>query len=190
MNALNEFELGLLQALQGIRNPFLNGFLPIFSYAFELGALWLILAIVLLFFPKHRRLGISILVAMGIGLVICNGLIKPLVMRDRPFWLAELPQNYVPAPLDYSFPSGLSTHSMIGACVIAVYHPKWSFAVFPIALLTAFSRVFFFFHFPTDVLVGMAIGALIGVLVALFTKKWLAQPFYWRGKKFLWIKQK
>lgn len=189
MNILNEFELGILDALQVLRCPFLDGFLSLFAYLFELGFLWIVISAILLCFPKHRRCGIAILLAMGVGLLICNVCLKSLVMRDRPYWVNPEAVVTILKPIDYSFPSGHAVHSMIGASVITSFYPKWGFAVIPIALLTGFSRLYFYIHFPTDVLFGTLIGAAIGFTVAYFCKKWLAQPFYFKRSSLLWMKK-
>ena len=70
------------------------------------GALWIVTALVLLFFRKTRRAGAAMLVALLIGLLVGNVLIKEWVMRPRPFVThADLTALLDPGD-QWSFPSG------------------------------------------------------------------------------------
>lgn len=67
-------------------------------------------------------------------------------------------------PGSYSFPSGHSSSSFAAATILFLRHKKSGCAAFAAAALIAFSRVFLFVHYPTDILAG----TLLGVLCALF----------------------
>ncbi|MBE6855169.1 MAG: phosphatase PAP2 family protein, partial [Ruminococcus sp.] len=45
------------------------------------------------------------------------------------------------------------------------FDKRWGILAYLLAALIAFSRLYLFVHFPTDVLVGMLLGITIGVLV-------------------------
>lgn len=63
-----------------------------------------------------------------------------------------------------SFPSGHTANAFAAAHVIAKEYPNWKvkLAVYGLAAATGFERVQGREHFPTDVLVGGAVGYLIG----------------------------
>ena len=51
------------------------------------------------------------------------------------------------------------------------YHKKTGIAALVFAALIGFSRMYFFVHFPTDVLFGSVLGFGIGTAVCLLLKK-------------------
>ena len=48
---------------------------------------------------------------------------------------------------------------------------KWGIAAYILAFLIAFSRLYLYVHFPTDIISGALIGTLIGIAVCLASKK-------------------
>ena len=53
-----------------------------------------------------------------------------------------------------------------------LYHRKWGLAAVVLAALIAFSRLYLFVHFPTDVLAG----TLLGILIAVLVHRWMENP--------------
>ena len=95
-----------------------------------------------------------------------NLVLKPLAARPRPCWIDEQVKLLVAAPKDYSFPSGHSAASFAAAVSIFVMHKKEGAAALILACLIAFSRLYLFVHFPTDVLAGIAVGFICAFLAA------------------------
>ena len=100
-------------------------------------------------------------IALILDLILCNLVLKPLAARPRPCWIDEQVKLLVAAPKDYSFPSGHSAASFAAAVSIFVMHKKEGAAA-----LIAFSRLYLFVHFPTDVLAGIAVGFICAFLAA------------------------
>ena len=93
--------------------------------------------------------------------------VKDLTHRTRPF--AAHPQIH---PLSVvhssSFPAGHAATAFAGAVVLAFVVPRAAPLLLAVAALIAFSRVYVGVHYPTDVLAGAAIGAVVGgISVAL-----------------------
>ena len=101
-----------------------------------------------------------------LDLILCNLVLKPLAARPRPCWIDEQVKLLVAAPKDYSFPSGHSAASFAAAVSIFVMHKKEGAAALILACLIAFSRLYLFVHFPTDVLAGIAVGFICAFLAA------------------------
>jgi undecaprenyl-diphosphatase len=101
------------------------------------------------------------MVAVGaIGLGIYK-LLKSRMVRQRPFLTHEDIQLGT-APLDqYSFPSGHTLHAVAFTIVACAYYPVLAWVLVPFAAMVALSRVVLGLHYPTDVLAGSAIGALL-----------------------------
>ena len=71
----------------------------------------------------------------------------------------------IATPTDYSFPSGHTLSSVIGATVLTKTTRKFGWAAIPLAAVIAFSRLYLFVHYPSDILAGAALGVAIGEAV-------------------------
>ncbi|MBQ3225820.1 MAG: phosphatase PAP2 family protein [Clostridia bacterium] len=161
--------------LDGIRNlfscPFLDFLMPKISLLGEIGFIWLVSAAVLLCTKQYRREGFYILLSLLAGLLICNLTLKPLVARSRPCWLNPAAELIVSVPHDFSFPSGHATSSFAAAASIYYANRKFGIVAFIVATVMAFSRLYLYVHFPSDVLAGAAIGFACGYFVPRWAEK-------------------
>lgn len=87
--------------------------------------------------------------------------LKNLVARSRPCWLRPDVPLLIPLPTDYSFPSGHTLASVIGASCLARADRRFCFAAIALAALIALSRLYLFVHFPSDVLASVVLGLAI-----------------------------
>lgn len=163
------FDLGILTFLrENITCPFLSGFFSLITHLGDAGLFWIALAVVLLIFKKTRKCGLMMGAALILGLIFCNITVKPLVKRIRPYDLMALKGTpidlIISKPSDYSFPSGHTVASFEGATVIFLNNKKWGIAAIVLASLIAFSRLYLFVHYPTDILGGILMGTLFGIL--------------------------
>ena len=129
------------------------------------GIIWIVLAVVLLILPKTRKVGIIVATALLVNLVLCNLILKNLVARMRPYDVNTAIAILIKKPLDFSFPSGHTAASFAAmtALFLAKMKKTWIAALI-LAVLIAFSRLYFYVHYPTDVLGGIAVGILSGVI--------------------------
>jgi undecaprenyl-diphosphatase len=89
---------------------------------------------------------------------------KTRLARERPY-ISHGDIQCGPAPLDkYSFPSGHTLHATSFAIMLSQFEPQWIPIVVPFAALVAASRVILGLHYPSDVVVGAAIGAVLASL--------------------------
>lgn len=128
------------------------------------GVFWYVLmALMPLIEPERGWLiAAQMLATGGVGLATYK-LLKRKLVRERPF-IGLIGIECVMPPLDrYSFPSGHTLHAVLFT-VIAVSHvPALAAALVPFAALVAMSRVVLGLHYPSDVLVGAALGATLAV---------------------------
>ena len=156
---------GILHWIQNtIACPFLDAVVPKLTMLGNAGIIWILAGVLLLCTKKYRRQGALVLMGLLVGLLVGNVALKHLVARSRPCWLDPSVQLLIATPTDYSFPSGHSSSSFAAATILFLRHKKSGCAAFAAAALIAFSRVFLFVHYPTDILAG----TLLGVLCALF----------------------
>ena len=154
-----------------MRCQFLDYVMAFFSYLGEAGGIWIISAIVMMCFRKTRATGVMVLCAVAIGFVIGEFGLKNTVERLRPF--VQNPE-VIPAikpPTSYSFPSGHSCSSFAAATVLIVRDKKFGIPAIIIASLIAFSRLYNYVHFPSDVLGGILLGVMCAVVTLIFFKK-------------------
>ena len=127
-----------------------------------------------------KYVGVNVLIAN-----VWNPLIKNLAMRLRPYFVPGYDVKLLRlidanadamdvAAQGYSFPSGHSSNAVAVYGSLAVHEKKrkllWVLAVV-LPLLVGFSRVFVGAHFPTDVLCGWLLGALIVALIPWLRRK-------------------
>ena len=127
------------------------------------GAVWLLAAGGMLCTRKYRRQGLILLAALAAGVLVGNVCLKNLIARPRPCWLDNSVRLLVSSPTDYSFPSGHTLSSAIGAAVLTKTDRRLGWAAIPIAAVIAFSRLYLFVYYPSDILADAVLGAAIGL---------------------------
>ena len=158
-------ELQILNWVQTLRTPFADRAMCLITSLGNGGILWILLAAVLLLIPKTRRAGLVLLTALILDVILCNGILKNVFARIRPCDVNTAIQLLVPRPSDFSFPSGHTAASF--AAVSALYfagEKKLSMAALLPAVLIAFSRLYLYVHYPTDILGGILAGIICGCL--------------------------
>ena len=154
-----------------LRCGFLDAVLPVISWTSNHGEIWILLALCLLAAKRTRRQGVTVAAALLMDLLCCNMILKPLIGRVRPFAVNPLVELLVVAPLDASFPSGHTAVSFAAVFALkAGDSPLWKPALV-LASVIAFSRLYLYVHWPTDVLAGMLLGAALGYAANLAVKK-------------------
>jgi len=159
------FDLTILNFIyDNCRSGILDVLMPIITKLGNAGMIWIVLAIALLISRKYRKVGFALLFALSLDLTVCNIILKPLVARIRPCDVNTAVQLLVARPTDYSFPSGHTASSF--AAVSALYFSRQWFwkPGLVLAVLIAFSRLYLYVHYPTDVLAGAMIGIILGYL--------------------------
>ena len=133
------------------------------------GVFWYTLMIVLLLEDGAAALpAVLHMIAVGLLGTAIYKFIKGKTLRPRPY-------NVYPAivcagkTLDqFSFPSGHTMHAVAFSIVAVSWYPALLWLVAPFAVLVALSRPILGLHYPSDVLAGAALGAVIaGISLAL-----------------------
>ena len=165
-------ELAVLDWLQAhLRCDFLDAVMPWISRICDHGEIWILLAAVLLLLRKHRWTGVSLSFALILDLICCNIVLKPLVGRVRPFLVNTAVELLTAPPADASFPSGHTAASFAAVFALrASGSPLWKPAAV-LASVIAFSRLYLYVHWPTDVLGGIVVGAVVGTAGAWIAKR-------------------
>lgn len=171
LNWIQSIDWSILHGIQHTLScGFLDFWMPKISWLGNNGMIWILSAIALLCSKKYRKYGILLLAAIAVGVLIGNMGMKPLIARPRPCW-QESVSLLVADPTDYSFPSGHTLASVIGAFVLTWANPKFGRIAIPVAALIAFSRLYLYVHFPSDVLAAVVLGIAIGIGVKFAYEK-------------------
>jgi undecaprenyl-diphosphatase len=128
------------------------------------GAIWLLISVLAALY--WRRPAIFLYVALA-DLVagVSGALLRQAIGRERPPLRFPEPHPLVHVPGNPSFPSGHAATSFACAATLAWLTPLSPIALYALASLIAFSRVYVGVHYPLDVLGGAALG--LGVATAL-----------------------
>lgn len=149
----------------------LDAVMPFVSALGNGGVVWIILALVLLLSPKHRETGIAIAAALALEVICCNLVLKPLVGRIRPCDVNTAVQLLIPRPTDFSFPSGHTGAAFAAAGALFFRRNRLWLPVSILAVLIAFSRLYLYVHYPTDVLAGALLGIMAGWMGVMLSKQ-------------------
>ena len=171
------FDLPILEWIQAnLQSGFMDTIMPIITMLGDGGIFWIVCSVLFMLFPKTRRMGIAMAIAMAMGLVICNMILKPVVGRMRPydFQIDVLHKTWndilvggkllVETPHDYSFPSGHTIACFEASVAIMLSNKKLGIPALILAILVAFSRMYLYVHYPTDVIASIFLGSLFAVI--------------------------
>lgn len=154
-----------------IRNDVFDVIIPFYTSLGEDGIIWIALGLILLIPKKYRKTGIMVLAALLVMLVVNNIVLKNLIARPRPCWTYPEMVQLVHNPSSYSFPSGHTTSAFAVAFTVFSQHKKLGKVIIIMAAIMAFTRLYVFVHFPTDIYGGILVAAAITTFVCFMEKK-------------------
>ena len=154
------------------------------------GSTWTIVAILacLVMFKKTRKIGIYATASVLLCLLLNNLILKNIVQRERPFEqydsMKQICDNAGYAyPTGFSMASGHATISMTLAVSVFMFAKKSGIATIICSVVIGLTRVCLLVHFMTDVFVGWAIGALVGVAV-YYLLNLIIKKYYKKEEKY------
>lgn len=161
MTALAEADAAIVLWINGWQGvPWLDAF---FLYATELGTpLFSVVPLALVFVARHPKRWKELLVPAAVGALVgvVNAALKFYFLRARP--PQAVPGIKVLGPMLWgqSFPSGHTLLAFIVLGAIWQLDRRLAWVWLPCAVLVGISRMYLGVHFPSDVIVGAALGFL------------------------------
>ena len=162
---LDQAELMACRRFNGVVHR--SNALKVFQVSSRLGdgILWyMLIGVLALGFGSAGRLAAAQCAVAGVSGLLIYRALKNVLVRERPY-MTHAAIVCAGRPLDrFSFPSGHTLHAVSFTLIAATAFPLLALVLVPAALLIALSRVVLGLHYPTDVIAGAALGAIIASL--------------------------
>lgn len=166
------FEIPILLFFNGLRSPALDPLIGFISEWALYGYLLFFVAVALrVRHPKTTRAMLDGWLAFFVAIFVAESIVKPLVHRLRPTGIEALRAQLhvlgaMPSATSTGMPSGTATACAAGAMWITIHFGKtWGALAWAGAVVISLTRLYVGIHYPTDLVVGLALGALIAWLV-------------------------
>ena len=180
----------LLWIQENLRTDVLTVVMKAVSFFGNYGIGMIVIAVIFIFPKRTRQTGVNIGLALGLGAFFVNLIIKPLVMRPRPYVTLEKLVPLMKEMKDpHSFPSGHTQAAFALAVSMCLVLRKKIVSILALAfaVIMGFSRLYVGAHYPSDVIAGALIGtaaafAAYGILRFIEKKagpkkrRWLGTP--------------
>lgn len=181
MQTLIDFDSQLFMMLNGSDSSFVDGIMMVITN----GITWipLYIALLLLVIKNNESMAqIVIFTSCAIGSVLLSTIAadfiaKPLVERWRPSsdplikYAVDVVNDYRPGKYGFFSAHAANTFSLALYLSLWVKNRLFSFAIISWSLLNCYSRIYLGAHYPSDVVVGLLVGAIIAVLFYLLSRK-------------------
>lgn len=172
-NLINNLDIGILYFIrENLTNPILDKIMVFITTLGDTGFIWILIGVILLAQKKYRKVGIVLLSGLLLNLILGDVIIKNLVQRPRAFNTYPDINILISPPKSYSFPSGHTSSAFTAAFIIGYYLKNWKYGAYTLASLIAFSRLYLFVHYPTDIICGILLGTISALITIKFAENY------------------
>lgn len=174
--SITALDLSILDFIHNtLSNPVMDLIMTCITYSIEYGAMAILVFIVMMCIKKMRKTGFAVMGATLSVLLFGELILKHIVCRPRPFVINGAIELIIKAPSGFSFPSSHTATCFAMATAIYLFHKRLGIIAYIYAALVAFSRMYLYVHYPSDVIGGIILGICCGIgataLVKLICKK-------------------
>ncbi|MGH2349150.1 MAG: phosphatase PAP2 family protein [bacterium] len=158
MQSVMDWGLQVIVVIQQVRTPLLDQMFRWITFMGE--EQFYLLFLTALMWAVNFRVGAGIAIAFLLSVYV-NSIVKDVLGLPRPFELD--PSVRVESAVGAGLPSGHAQNGLVVWGALAAWaHRRWVWIVaVAVIVLLGFSRIYLGVHFPTDVLGGYGIGAVI-----------------------------
>lgn len=179
LELIQKIDISVLRLIHDYsQNYVLDKIMPIITSLGNAGVVWILISTILILNKKYRYIGWMCISALILNAIVGEGILKHLVKRQRPFVSMTDVNLLISKPTSFSFPSGHTSSSFAVVGIICSQLKKYRIPVVLLACLIAFSRLYLFVHYPSDVFAGVIEGLICAKIVLNF------YHFDRSGKKF------
>jgi len=154
-----------------LKSPALDRVMVFITSLGNAGFFWIVVAFLLMLQKRYQKCGISLICAISIAMFFSDDLLKPLFDRVRPCNNFPEIALLIPGPHSPSFPSGHTLVGFASATILYYYHHQFGVVGFILASLIAYSRLYLFVHYPTDILGGIVFGISTSLILIYWLNK-------------------
>lgn len=166
LQLLGKIDFSILNFIHDtLQNGIFDKVMPYITLLGNVGMIWIAISIILILNRKYRHIGAMCIVALILATILGEGILKNIIQRPRPFLQMPDISLLITKPTSYSFPSGHTASSFAVAGIIFSTVKKFGIHAIVLASLIAFSRMYLFVHYPSDVLGGILLGLLSSKIV-------------------------
>lgn len=161
---MKRFDEALLFSVQRSQNRKLSIIMLAFSLVGNGGLLWALIGGLLLLDSSTARCGVYLIISLSLCALVNNIVFKSLCDRERPCDTYQNVPLLIKRPIGSSFPSGHTATSFASATALFVLDPRIGAIALFIAFIIAFSRLYLFVHYPSDILFGILSGVALSIV--------------------------
>jgi len=154
----------IVEVVGGLDWPVVTPVMKLASIVGGGGFLWMSIALAVSLRRRSSWPAVYTGLALLIGSILSTEL-KRAIGRERPSVADPDFHALIPVPNSAAMPSGHALSAFAAATVLSATAPRLRWAVFGLAVTIALSRVYLGVHYPSDVLAGAVLGAVVGVSV-------------------------
>ncbi len=173
MKSIIKIDKVIIYWIQRHRNKVLDKIFAFITYLGDNGFVWLLFIIFFIMTGKGFT-GEAMFTGLAFSTIFCLVLIKRLAKRKRPCDHDKSHVLTIRRPSGHSFPSAHSSAAFSAAGVIYLMLPEYAALALVIASLIAFSRVYLFVHYPSDVIAGSVMGISFATLAVTVVERVVA----------------
>ena len=164
----------LLWIQETVRQGWLNPLVEFYTTLGNGGLLWIVLSLALLCWRPTRKVGAAALLALLLGALCTNVVLKNLVQRPRPYTAVEGLVPLLTSGDPNSFPSGHTCAAFAaGLAWAGTCSARWArVAAVVSAVCMGLSRLYVGVHYPSDVLAGALVGSLAALAALALARRW------------------
>lgn len=169
---------------QSLANPVTDFIMPLVTLDLHLKIFYGAILLILLWRGDNRlRLSVILsLIAVLLTDQISAAWLKSVFARPRPCHDMEV-HLLVNCGSGFSLPSSHAANLFGQAFYYRVVAPKSQIYLIPLAIVVALSRVFVGVHYPFDILIGAAVGIVIGHVVGIAFEKFFPRDRWGKEEK-------
>lgn len=155
----------------GLQNVIFDFLMPKITFLGDSGMIWIIISILLICTKKYRKIGYTCALALIFSLLFTDLSIKQWVQRPRPITMYPIANPLIKIPTSFSFPSGHTSSAFAAAWVLYRTMDKYKVGYLILAGLMAFSRMYLYVHYLSDIAGGVVVGIISATLAMIIVNK-------------------